>query len=380
MLKTILMFILVISSCQSIYASYESAVETLILPFGARTTGMGEVGTALADDESVLFWNPAGLGVENKSWHRGAASLSFEPLLPAFKLRDRWHATLSGCYQFPRNIGGFGTYYHHNNLGKSEWYNFDRGEGGNRWEGIWAAGWGCSLDKLGDSTRYFGIALKPFVSVLFPSLGNHGEGTAQGFAIDFGYLRVLRNGLRFGLTLANMGPAIFYFDEKAKGPIPFTINTAIAFKRRVESGGIEKFRIAAEFRLSKELVVTHYDRNPDPFFKAFFTEWGDNPFSQEVREIAINTGMEMWFIERFGFRQGFLWDKNNSRIEWHHGVGINLSRYIRGDWSYIYAPEGFMRKLAMRYDEHFNGATGIQDGQWQLTITVEALSGWKSGK
>ena len=62
----------------------ESAVITLSFPFGARSAGMGEVGTALADDQSVLFFNPAGLGVADNAWMNGAASWSFEYLLPAF--------------------------------------------------------------------------------------------------------------------------------------------------------------------------------------------------------------------------------------------------------------------------------------------------------
>ncbi len=52
----------------------ESAVITLVFPFGARSTGMGEVGTALADDESVLYYNPAGLAIKNSSWKYGSAS------------------------------------------------------------------------------------------------------------------------------------------------------------------------------------------------------------------------------------------------------------------------------------------------------------------
>ncbi|HEX2955190.1 MAG TPA: two-component regulator propeller domain-containing protein, partial [Chitinispirillaceae bacterium] len=40
----------------------ESAVITLIFPPGARSTGMGEAFTGLADDATATFYNPAGLG------------------------------------------------------------------------------------------------------------------------------------------------------------------------------------------------------------------------------------------------------------------------------------------------------------------------------
>ena len=41
--------------------SAKSAVITLVFPSGARSLAMGEVGTALADDEQAAFYNPAGL-------------------------------------------------------------------------------------------------------------------------------------------------------------------------------------------------------------------------------------------------------------------------------------------------------------------------------
>ena len=37
-----------------------SAIITLEMPVGARQLGMGEVGAALADDASAMYYNPAG--------------------------------------------------------------------------------------------------------------------------------------------------------------------------------------------------------------------------------------------------------------------------------------------------------------------------------
>ncbi len=38
-----------------------SAIITLQMPVGARQLGMGEVGAALADDATAMYYNPAGL-------------------------------------------------------------------------------------------------------------------------------------------------------------------------------------------------------------------------------------------------------------------------------------------------------------------------------
>ncbi|HEX2955211.1 MAG TPA: hypothetical protein VHO70_00160 [Chitinispirillaceae bacterium] len=68
--KTTILLCCIASSC-TFAGVGESAVLTLIFPYGARSGGMGEVGTALADDESALFFNPAGLGVQNSRWKGG---------------------------------------------------------------------------------------------------------------------------------------------------------------------------------------------------------------------------------------------------------------------------------------------------------------------
>jgi hypothetical protein len=88
-------------SVSSIAAIGQSAIITLSFPYGARTNAMGEVGTALADDESCIYWNPAGLGFHDKRWQGGAVTHFFQPLLPAFGVPDLWHMSFAACYQPP---------------------------------------------------------------------------------------------------------------------------------------------------------------------------------------------------------------------------------------------------------------------------------------
>ena len=40
--------------------------ELLKIPVGTRAIGMGEAYTALADDSSALYWNPAGMSLTNQ--------------------------------------------------------------------------------------------------------------------------------------------------------------------------------------------------------------------------------------------------------------------------------------------------------------------------
>ena len=80
MIKYILIALFATAQCA--FPIGQSAVITLVFPPGARSLGMGEVGTALADDEDVLYYNPAGLGMQNNRWHGGATTDFYQQLLP----------------------------------------------------------------------------------------------------------------------------------------------------------------------------------------------------------------------------------------------------------------------------------------------------------
>ncbi len=57
-------FIVAVSSSATWCAIGQSAVITLVMPPGARATGMGEAFTGLADDANAVYFNPAGLGLD----------------------------------------------------------------------------------------------------------------------------------------------------------------------------------------------------------------------------------------------------------------------------------------------------------------------------
>ena len=58
------MMLMIISGTQpKLYAQAGgSTVPFLLISPDARTSGMGEAGTAIADDINAIYWNPAGLG------------------------------------------------------------------------------------------------------------------------------------------------------------------------------------------------------------------------------------------------------------------------------------------------------------------------------
>src|ERR1700685_4163874 len=56
----------------------------LSIPVGARAIGMGEAFTAMADDVSSLYWNPAGLAILNQ----GQASFMYNPSIQNLTYND----------------------------------------------------------------------------------------------------------------------------------------------------------------------------------------------------------------------------------------------------------------------------------------------------
>ncbi|HEX2955210.1 MAG TPA: PorV/PorQ family protein [Chitinispirillaceae bacterium] len=359
----------------------ESAVSTLVFPFGARSGGMGEVGTALADDESALYFNPAGLGVPNERWQWGAVSYYHEPLLRNLGIRDLAHYSFSGYFQPPPDtrIGGFGAYYNHYKMGRNL---LSDALGNsikfvNSWEGVFALGWGFNLKCLGDSSRHYGIAIKPFISALAPGLGEHGEGTARGIAVDIGLLRLFRNGLRFGFTMMNMGQCVYYIKRSASDPIPFSINWALGYKKNFYKNNIRLLDVAGELRCSKELVINNFDGKPDPFYKAMFRDLFNDPLSYELQEIVYQAGIEIGFLETVFYRHGFTFDCFADRNEMTMGGGLRIFRHLNADYSIIISPEGFMKPAVRRMDKDMDGTTGLHHLQWRLNFTFTGIGKFK---
>jgi len=368
--RSITILFLIIALHSPVFAAGESAVITLVFPHSSRSYGMGETGTALCDDETVVFWNPAGLALnDNTNWQGGTAHVFFEPLLPIFGIHELWHTAVSTIYQPPfGNIGGFSIDYNYINMGVNEWTD-DLGRFLGRahsYEFVLTGGWGFNFKELGIDHHNFGFSAKYIHSALAPGLGSYGEGVGKDLAIDAGYLWEFQPGAHFGLCMANMGPNIFYISQDQSDPLPFTINIALSYEHLFKAEGLKILNIATEYRLSREIVKTYIDKRPDPFWRALYTDWDNHP----MREVQTNVGFEATVMNTGVFRQGYLFDFLGQRFESHYGLGIRILNHYIFDMSFIYAPEGYMKK---RTPFH-SGANGARHGQWQLSFIVEGFA------
>jgi hypothetical protein len=368
-------FLIVIASSGAFAVGQSSAI-TLVFPSGARSLSMGEVGTALGDYEDVLFYNPAGLGIDNRRWKGGAAAISYEQLLPAFKIPDLWHMNIAGCFQpGMATFGGFGINWNYINFG----LNTSTDEQGREiaqfrsYEYVLTGGWGFSFEEIGIKGHYWGVGLKYVLSALAPGYGPGNEGIGSSYAVDVGYIWRFLPFMRLGLTFANMGPNIFYISRDQADPIPFTVNLALAYKDKFNIADLPVLEACAELRADREIVKNYPDRQPDPFYKAIFTGLFNDTsqtVAQKFEEINWHLGCEVSFARIVSLREGLLIDPAGRRFEHHFGFGLSAYDHFQWDFSFIYSPEGYMKGL---FPE---GSTGARNGQCNFTFTFFRMFNW----
>jgi|WetSurMetagenome_2_1015567.scaffolds.fasta_scaffold00051_34 hypothetical protein len=354
----------------------QSAVITLVFPSGSRSLAMGEVGTALADDENVLFYNPAGLGFPNDRWDKGAGTDCYEGVLPAFRIPGLWHGHSSAVYQPQSQLfGGFALDYNHLNFGENYSTNA-YGEATGRYQSyeyVLSAGWGFSFPQKGLKDHSWGVAFKFVYSALAPGIGPDGQGIGKTCAIDFGYIWRFLPYMRFGFTFANMGPAIYYVSEEESDPIPFTVNLALAYQNAFMIENFHFLDVSAELRADREIVKNYPDKQPDPFYVAVYTGLLNDPsttMQEKIDAINWHAGAEVTFANTGSLRAGYLIDVAGKRYEAHVGFGFKVFNHFQWDFSYIHAPEGYLK------GPFPDGANGARDGQWSTSITFFRVGAW----
>ena len=304
----------------------------------------------------------------------------WEPLLPQFGIRDLWH--LYAAYVHPtEDWGTLGFSVNYINMGENEWTDELGRELGTvrSWEAVFGLSYGLGI--TGDFS--LGLNAKYVQSNLAPGIGKGDEGVGRTFAIDAALLKrnFIRPRLDFGFMLQNMGPSIFYISRDQSDPIPFTVKAGVNY------GFLETpvHDLRAALDLNREIVKNYFDQRPDPFWKAIYTDlfvidgydtletdeersrarWEHT--KEQFQEIQIHAGVEYWYVDFLALRSGFLFDWLGERYEWTFGFGVKYGN-LNVDWSYIYSPEGFLKRPLRAISREKEGATGARDGQWRISL------------
>ena len=204
----------------------QTGMKWLSIPVGARGSALGGAYTAMANDASAIFWNPAGIAY-TEGGH-------------AFLTQTRWIADIninaaSITYSY-KDWGVFGL-----SFATADWGTFHGTQRANNAQGFtetgefspsdWFAGI-CYARKVSDRFAFGG-----HLKYLYEKLGSNLEGnfatpseyTAEMnlFAFDFGtYYQTGYKDLRFGMSLQNFSQEKKYRAEQF--PLPLTFKFGLA--------------------------------------------------------------------------------------------------------------------------------------------------------
>ncbi|MFP4529025.1 MAG: PorV/PorQ family protein [Candidatus Kapaibacterium sp.] len=346
----ILSGIMMIAGQQAYAQGGGSAVPFLLISPDARASGMGEVGTAIADDINAIYWNPGGLAfhdyIDISSQYADEpelvpyrqVALSFSKWLPQFNADLFYSYGTIGQY-FEDLDGTLAFNFIFMNLGEFTRTASDGTVLGKFISNEFSVGisYGTIVAPdlgVGFQLRYIQSNLTPTSSV---SQQDAGTGVSGGF--DLGILwkpqRLnvlgLDMGDRFslGANLQNIGPKMTYINESDPLPTTLRLGTAITLLR----DEFNDLKFALDF--SKLLVNRTIDPTDstrsisDPLPKSLITGW-DNPGA----ELAF--GLEYWYEYIVALRAGYFTEPSiaGNRKYWNFGAGVRYDIF-RLDFSFI---------------------------------------------
>jgi hypothetical protein len=279
----------------------------LISPIGSRSIAMGNTGYVLSDDESALFFNPAGLGFRNYRWNGGAITFFNEPRIEADA--KSYYAITFQNDQIPKL--GFAGYVNH--LDEKVFINstanpISSGEA-HFAENTFAAGIGYRFYSNAWVDNSMGITLKYYDE-------NRISIQLHTVAFDAGYLLQIIKQFRCGIVFRNIGPDLSYHFNNStttmKRLIPTTFASGIGYSNFINKGNLRVLDIATEFS-----------------FNSLTDEYQDTSH--------INSGAEIGLFKTFFFRGGFSRNLTNTvnQISW--GTGLSILNHFEFDfYSYSY--------------------------------------------
>jgi long-subunit fatty acid transport protein len=318
-----------------------SAVPFLLISPDARASGMGETGTAIADDINAIYWNPAGLGFldyfENKNKFGNSdefipyrqVALSFSPWLPQFNADlfysygtiGQFFESLDGTVAFNfifMNLGEF-TRTAENGLVLGKFISNE-------------FSFGLSYGTIVAPDLAVGFQLRYIQSNLTPTSTQTGgeAGTGISASFDLGVLWKPQNieflgigdKLSLGLNLKNVGPRMTYIRES--DPLPTSLRLGTAFTLFQDEFNDLKF--AVDFA---KLLVKRNDQGSDVLPNSLITSW-------QNAGAEWSFGTEYWYEKIVALRAGYFTEPAalGNRQYWNFGAGVKYDIF-KLDFSFI---------------------------------------------
>ncbi len=316
-----------------------AAVPFLTISPDARSSGMGEVGTAVADDIFAVYWNPAGLAfhdyVDDGSdpEHRipfRQISLAFSKWLPQFNADLYYSYGTFGQY-FPSLDGtlAFNATYMH--LGE-----FTRTYENGKVAGTFLSNefaLGVSYATIIATDLGVGVQLKYIQSNLAPATTAAdvaGIGRSGGFDFSVMWkpqqLNVfgldMADNLSLGLNLQNIGPKVTYRSES--DPLPTTLRIGSAYT--IVRDDYNDLKVALDV---SKLLVYRDSLGSDALPGSLISGW-KNP------GMEVAGGLEYWYSQVIALRAGYFYEPSliGGRQFWNFGASVRYDIF-RADFSFI---------------------------------------------
>lgn len=329
-----------------------SAVPFLLLAPDSRAGGIGESGGGLADNSAAIFWNPAGIAFQSGS----EVSVTHSNWLPKFQLDDIFYDYLT-YRQYVKDLDGSITasitYMNYGNFAQTAETGPEVIGTFRSFDAAMTVGYATKVHPdwgLGFNFRLIHSRLSGQIKVA----EQRGEGSATTVSFDIGGMwRPARLMIPFtnediggrfsiGANLSNLGPKIYYINKAQADPIPTNFRLGFAYK--ILDDEYNSLIYTLDF---SKLLVSAVDRDStakvqkrDEFYKAVFTAWADQPFSEELRDVVTSMGLEYWYGKPdeflFALRSGFFYEDPafGNRKFITLGAGIRYDMY-GFDFSYI---------------------------------------------
>ena len=317
-----------------------SAVPFLTISPDARASGMGEVGTAVADDVFAVFWNPAGLAFHDwlnpdteydedlKPFRQ--VSLAFSKWLPQFNADLYYSYGTFGQYieDIDGTIAVNITYMHLGEFTRT----YENGQVAGKFMSN-EFSLGMSYGTIIATDLGIGFQLKYIHSNLAPATTQSDvAGVGRSIAFDLGLLWKPQginifgwdagDFFAFGFNLQNVGPKVTYRNES--DPLPTTLRLGTSLHLLSDDYNDIKFA----FDVSK-LLVYRDEFGSDPLPLSFITAW-KNP------GLELSMGLEYWYSKIIALRAGYFTEPSRlgNREFLNFGASVRYDIF-RADFSFI---------------------------------------------
>jgi long-subunit fatty acid transport protein len=293
-----------------------AAVPFITIGPDSRASGMGDLGTGLADDLNAIHWNPAGLAFQ----YDRQVCFSFSSWLPQFNAGLSYNR-LNYAQYLSAIQGTFAIDLLVFNLGEFIRTDVNGRETGRfrSFEYVVNAAYATQInDDLG-----IGLGVKYIESNLGESASAGGGGIGRTGALDVSLLwkplklKVadldLSDRFSLGVNLRNIGPSVTYNQFADPLPTQMRFGLAATFVR----DEYNDLKFAADF--SKLLVNRKADGTFDAVPVVFVTGWGTPSF-----EVA--GGLEYWYDRTVALRTGYYFEPTlvGNRNYFTMGLGVRF--------------------------------------------------------